>query len=214
MQSDLNSISPQDHERITTAIGNAENHTSGEIYAVVAQQSDDYFFVAGFMAALWSLVLGCGLALIAPLLNIQPGLWVLAAAQLASFLASLAVFHLFPQVRLQFVPRSIAYRRASNNAVRQFLSHGIHKTSDRCGVLIFVSLAEHYAEIIADAGINQKVDQSDWDTMVGVLIDHARQGQIADGFVNAIGQAGTLLGSHFPAKKDQKNELSDRLIEI
>ena len=118
-QSDSNLMSMQDHERITAAIVNAERNMSGEIHVVVAQQSDDYFYVAGFMAALWALVLGCLVALVSPLMGFRPDLWVLAAAQLASFASSLALFFLFPTVRLLFVPRTIAHRRASGNAVRQ-----------------------------------------------------------------------------------------------
>ena len=93
-------------------------------------------------------------------------------------------------------------RRASGNAVRQFLAHGLHTTQDRSGVLIFVSLAEHYAEVIADAGINEKVDQSQWDSMIAVLVDCARQGRVADGFVQVIEVCGTLLAEHFPELND------------
>ena len=124
------------------------------------------------------------------------------------------MFKLSPALRLWFVPRSIAYKRASNNAVRQFLAHGIHTTEDRSGLLIFVSLAEHYTEIVADAGINAHVDQTQWDSMIGTLVAHAKRGELADGFVDVIHEAGGLLEKHFPPLEGQQNELDDRLIEI
>ena len=75
-------------------------------------------------------------------------------------------------------------------------------------------MAEHYTEIVADSGINQHVDQSQWDGMIGILVAHAKKGELANGFVQVIEQAGELLAAHFPPQKGQTNELDDRLIEI
>ena len=58
--------------------------------------------------------------------------------------------------------------------MRQFCAQGLHKTENRTGVLIFASEAEHYAEIIADTGINAKVKPEVWDEAVRVLIDGSR----------------------------------------
>lgn len=209
-----NSVSAADHARITQAIRAVEKRTSGEVFAVVARQSDDYFYVAGFMAGLWALLLGCALAIGATILEMPISLLMLAIAQLASFVVFLLIFRFSATLRLWFVPRAIAYKRASNNAVRQFLAHGIHTTEDRSGLLIFVSLAEHYTEIVADAGINAHVDQSQWDSMIGTLVSHAKRGELADGFVEVIEEAGALLEKHFPPQQGQQNELDDRLIEI
>ncbi|EFL89348.1 conserved hypothetical protein [Ahrensia sp. R2A130] len=209
-----NTITQADHERITCAIRAAESTTSGEIFAVVAHASDDYFYVAGFMAGLWSLLSGALVWLGALAFGYDIGGGIIVSAQMAAFVLSLVMFQLRPQWRLLFVPRSVAYRRASANAVKQFLAHGIHTTQARSGVLLFVSLAERYAEIVADEGIDEHVDQSVWNTMVEHLIDHAAKGEVADGFIQVIGEAGAVLAPHFPPQPEGRNELDDLLVEI
>jgi putative membrane protein len=67
--------------------------------------------------------------------------------------------------------------------LEQFTSSGIGQRKDRSGILIFVSLAERYARIIADDEIATRVAQSEWQAAVNALVDHMRDGRIADGFV-------------------------------
>ena len=81
-------------------------------------------------------------------------------------------------------------------------------------MLIFVSLAERYAEVVADEGINRKVDQAVWDDLIDKIVHHARRESLAEGFIEAINQAGAVLAQHFPPTKGQSNELDDRLIEL
>ena len=75
-----------------------------------------------------------------------------------------------------FVPRRLRYRRAHDNALKQFLARNVHITTARTGVLIFVSLAERYAEVVADSGINAKVPQETWNDIVADLVAHAQPG--------------------------------------
>jgi putative membrane protein len=106
------------------------------------------------------------------------------------------------------------HRAAHDNAVRQFLARNIHLTAARTGVLIFVSLAEHYAEVIADSGIDSRVEQRVWDDVVRDLTAAARDDRLADGFVTAIEAVGRVLAEHFPLSPGDANELDDRLVEI
>lgn len=61
-------------------------------------------------------------------------------------------------IRYRLIPRQTRREHARQEALRQFAAHGLQHTELRTGVLIFVSLAERYAEVIADARINQKVE--------------------------------------------------------
>ena len=135
-------------------------------------------------------------------------------AQLIAIACALLVLGFFPALRIHLVPLRQRYRHAHDNATKQFLSRNIHLTSARTGVLLFVSLAERYAEVVADAGINGRVPQETWDGVVAGLIAHARRGAVADGFVEAIGTVGALLAEHFPVTAGDLNELDDHVVEI
>ncbi|KAB2665776.1 TPM domain-containing protein [Brucella tritici] len=207
-------IGAEDHARIAEAIRKAETETSGEIYAVLARSSDDYFFAAGFVATCGILIASVIAAFLAHWYWFDIRLPMFGLAVLAAFLTAMLVLWFFPAIRMMLVPRRIRYKRAHLNALQQFLARNVHITEHRTGILLFVSMAEHYAEVIADAGIHARVEQDEWNAIVATLIHHASRAQVAEGFVLAIGQAGLLLEKHFPAGADNINELDDHLIEL
>ncbi|MEJ5083443.1 MULTISPECIES: TPM domain-containing protein [unclassified Ochrobactrum] len=212
--SDKNLISEQDHERIAVAIRAAEANTSGEIYAVLARTSDDYFFAAGFVATCGILLASVIMAFLAHWYWFDISLPMFGLAILAAFATAMALLWFVPTVRMLLVPRRIRYKRAHLNALQQFLARNVHITEHRTGILLFVSMAEHYAEVIADAGIHARVEQDEWNSIVATLTHHASRSEVAEGFVLAIGQAGDLLEKNFPAGAHNVNELDDHLIEL
>lgn len=203
-----------DHARIAAAIRAAEKETSGEIYCVVARASDGYFVASALFVTLGI----CAASLISAL--VLERLWITVAlshfmiVQILAIAAALAVLKLFPRLRLLFVPLSHRYRKAHENALRQFLARNVHITARRTGVLIFVSLAERYAEVVADSGISALTPKETWDGVVVDLIDHARRDRLADGFTGAVKTVGDLLAQHFPVETGDRNELDDHLVEI
>ncbi|EFM59709.1 Hypothetical protein BIBO2_1385 [Brucella sp. BO2] len=207
-------IGADDHARIAEAIRKAEAETSGEIYAVLARSSDDYFFAAGFVATCGILIASVFVAFLAHWYWFDIRLPIFGLAVLAAFVSAMVLLWFVPSIRMLLVPRRIRYKRAHLNALQQFLARNVHITEQRTGILLFVSMAEHYAEVIADAGINARVEQEEWNAIVSTLIHHASRAAVGEGFVEAIGQAGKLLSHHFPAGDDDVNELDDHLIEL
>ncbi|EFM56743.1 TPM domain-containing protein [Brucella inopinata] len=207
-------IGADDHARIAEAIRKAEAETSGEIYAVLARSSDDYFFAAGFVATCGILIASVLAAFLAHWYWFDIRLPIFGLAVLAAFVSAMVLLWFVPSIRMLLVPRRIRYKRAHLNALQQFLARNVHITEKRTGILLFVSMAEHYAEVIADAGINVRVEQEEWNAIVSTLIHHASRAAVGEGFVEAIGQAGKLLSHHFPAGDDDVNELDDHLIEL
>ncbi len=201
-------ISASDKARISAAIRAAEARTAGEIFCVIARQSDDYRHVP--------LVWAAAVALFAPL----PTMWLtrldaptVYLVQLASFLF-MAIVLSRPALRLHIVPRRASQERAHAEAMRQFFAQGLDRTAQRTGVLIFASVAERYAEIVADTAIHQQVDSKVWDCAVDALVSAIKAGRPADGFVAAIEQCGAVLALHFPPGALERDELPNRLVEI
>ncbi len=207
-------LSDADHGRISDAIRKAEAGTSGEIVCVLARRSDDYFFPAAFVLTVGAMIasLAVGLWIDQTWHTLQ--FWQFVAIQIAAGAALLALIWLRPGLRIHFVPRRLRYIRAHRAAVAQFLATNIHATQGRTGVLIFVSLAERYAEVIADRAIDARVPQERWNAIVAHLVAHAAKGEIVAGFEHAIAETGALLAEGFPRGADDANELEDRLVEL
>lgn len=201
-------LSPEDQRRIGAAIHSAEAGTSGEIVCVLSHAASDYAEIP----LLWSLALA--LALPWPMMEFTH--WSVQHIYLVQLAVFLVVgFTLtWQRLRLILVPRRIRQARAHAAALEQFQLRSVSHTAARTGILIFVSLAERYARIIADSGIAAKIPQSEWQHVVDGLIEQARAGRIADGFVSAIAACGAHLATHFPAEPEQKNQLPDRIYFI
>jgi putative membrane protein len=201
-------ISQADKERIAAAIRAAEENTSGEIFCVIARHASDYRLVPLAWAA------AIALALPAPLIYFT--LWpasVIYLVQLAVFIAAALALSL-PAIRFHIVPRRTQHERAHVQAMQQFFAHGLHRTENRTGVLIYAAVAERYAEIVADAGIDSKVTPQVWAAAIAALIEAIKQGRAGDGFVAAIEQCGRVLAEHFPPGALKRDELPNRLVEI
>ena len=199
------SISEVDRERISHAVRTAEDKTSGEIVCVLAQSSTGYTALPVALAAIASLALPWLLVALTSMT-----VYRILSLQVATFLG-LSVFFCLPRVRVALLPRKARRRLAYRFAMEQFTTRGIEHKKDRCGILIFVSLAERYARIIADDGISARVPQSSWQAAVDALVEHARQDRVADGFVAAIRMCGNELARHFPRTEPKGKELPDRI---
>jgi putative membrane protein len=201
-------ISQADKARIADAIRAAEAKTSGEIFCVIARHSSDYRLVPLAWAA--------ALALVVPAPLIYLTLWpasLIYLIQLVTFIAVALALSL-PSIRFHIVPRRTQHERAHVEAMRQFFAQGLHHTENRTGVLIFASIAERYAEIVADAGIDAKVTSDVWDQAIAALIAGIRAGRPGDGFVAAIERCGAVLALHFPPGALNRDELPNKLVEI
>jgi putative membrane protein len=196
-----------DHEAVSAAIREAEQRTCGQIVCVLSHSSSAYAHIP----ILWSSML----ALFTPWPLIYFTQWSVQRiflVQLVIFIIASLALSWMP-LRLMLVPRAVQRARAHRAALEQFVVRGISRTHNRTSILIFVSLAERYARIIADEGIAHKVSGLEWQAAIDALTPHMRDGRIAQGFIGAIERCGAVLAAHAPPD-DSVKELPDRLFVI
>ncbi|MBI1407707.1 MAG: TPM domain-containing protein [Caulobacter sp.] len=220
-----------DQDLIAAAVARAETTTAGEIYCVLAPRASDYREVP----LAWAAGLSLGLPILALLGGFRPealvglfGGWSIghAAAQGQTIFNALAVYIALqagiflatvllvsiPPVRHWMTPSGLKAARVRQAALDQFLSHGLQLTRERTGVLIFASLAERRAEVIADEGVYAAAPKAVWAEVVALLTAGLRRGDVAGGYVAAIERSRQILAEHVPPRADNPNELSDRIV--
>ena len=215
-------FSRDDLERIRTAAGEAEKNTAGEIASAVINESSDYAYYellfAIIVSALWFTAVMFFHSGIEAWLDRM--FWSGAGWHVTGFygLSTLLIGGLsylaanIPGFDRLIVPRAVIARRVRRRAQVHFMESGVYDTRDRTGILIFISLRERRVELIADSGINEKVDSGTWDSVVGELTGSIKNNVPAEGLIRAITECGKILAKHFPIKPDDTNELPDGLV--
>ncbi|MCW9029994.1 MAG: TPM domain-containing protein [Gammaproteobacteria bacterium] len=196
-------------QKISDAIKEAESKSDGEIVTVIAQQSDTYIY----LPLLWASVIALSVPMLITLLSLTELTAYNYSIQLITFILLSLLFRFRP-IQMRLIPKRVKNQRCHRMAMEQFFLNNIHHTDKRTGILIFVSVAEHYVEIIADKGINDVVEEDTWSDVVNNFIIKVKADQIADGFIEAITTCGNELVTHFPAGGKDINELPNHLIEI
>ncbi len=220
-------LSQSDHELVTAAVTAAEAGTDGEIVTVVARHSDAYHDVALH----WTVL---AMLLVLALLAAWPGLalaiharvgdpWTPAEPRelftVALVLAALAflLFRLlfaWRPLRLAVTPPKTKARRVRRRALELFRTAAEKRTRAATGVLLYLSLEEHRAELIADESIHSKVAPEIWGEAMADLVEEVKAGRPGAGMAKAVERIGAVLCEHFPRSPGDRNELPDRLIEL
>ena len=184
-----------------------ESRTDAEIVMVLAKRSDNYGYAPTLIAACTSMLI--------PLASLFWPFWLsLSEVVFIQFVAffGLAILLRIPTLIRLVVPRRTKFFRASNMAMRQFLTQQVHTTKNNLGLLIFVSELEHYIEIITDHGL-RKIENTAWEIAIQNAVPLLQKGKIEESFKSIIDLVGSELVEHFP-KTANKAQLSNRLIEI
>ncbi|WP_235091212.1 TPM domain-containing protein [Sphingomonas lutea] len=221
-------MSEVDHQKVSKAIAAAEAQSDGEIIAVTTDLSDAYHDVALHWAVLVMIATLAIFAAAPSVLHFWFGIFfggwrpdpslaelltLLLFAAVIKFTAVLLILKYVP-LRLALTPGATKTRRVRRRAISIFKAGAERRTVGRTGVLIYLSMGEHRAEIVADEAITHVTTPETWGEAMAALLVEVKAGRIADGMVAAIEQVGVVLAEHFPRSSTDTNEIPDKLIEL
>jgi uncharacterized membrane protein len=202
-------LTPAERARVLTAIADAEQRSEAEFAVAVAGSADRYPEIRLLAPAL--------LAVLAPPLLLASGLtadpFLLAIVPSALFIL-LSALLLPDAVAVRLAPERWRRDRARRLARTLFMDLGLTTPRDRAGVLLFIARAEREVEILAGAGVAERIDSDAWQRVVAQFVRAARSGPLAGALTQAIEAATALLSNAFPADSRNPDEVPNRLIEL
>lgn len=226
-------LNQEQHKIVSDAVSKAELQTSGEILTVLADRSDGYTDVALVWAVTLSFTVMSLFALfpqpfmdlwdtlvIGPILGGWAHEWT--TGELASMTIGLGLVtfaltwavQLWQPLKFALIPSPVKTTRAHEAAIKHFKVGAERRTHGRTGVLLYLSMQEHRAEIIADEPIAAKVNAEVWGQAMADMLEHIKRGEVAEGLAAGARDVAEVLSEHFPRTEDDQNELPDRLIEV
>ena len=207
-------FSKEEKEQISEAVASLEKESSGELVLYYAKSSDTY------LEAIWKLtsMVGVLFASIAILLSynwLLPNYYtpiVISIIILLSMVATFIIGRFIPLIRIAITNTSIVEHRVLTKARDMFLQEQVFNTVDRTGILIYISALERKVVVIGDSGINQKINQSNWEDVVKLVIKGIKSKQMTKGIIEAVNACKKLLlDNEFTRKPNDTNELHDAI---
>ncbi|HZX75005.1 MAG TPA: hypothetical protein VFE57_11320 [Cyclobacteriaceae bacterium] len=207
-------FTPQDLERIKAAVKGAESKISGEVVPVFVEKSG-YYSIANYRGAMMAAALTFLVVIVLdryfPSVAVYDPMLIFTLVLIGGLVGALMAHYILPLKRW-LLSQSHLDQSTKKRAENAFLEEEVFNTSQRTGIMIFVSFFEREVIVMADKGISKVVDQKEWDKMVWGIIESIRKGKIVDGLEVAIKQCGDLLlEKGFVISPDDINELSDDL---
>jgi len=161
---------------VSSAVAAAEANTSGEIVPVLADRSDGYTDVA----LLWAVAIAFTamaaitafpafyMGIVDRILGNWSHIWtpgelltLVTGVGLLKFLGMWAI-QAWQPLKFALIPKPVKVARVRDAAIRHFKVGADRRTHGRTGVLLYLSMREHRAEIVADEAIDSKVDAEVW----------------------------------------------------
>lgn len=204
----LDVLGEAEREQLAAEIAAAEERTAGEIVVVVLERSDRHpgaEWMAGGLTLLFGSVLLAGW-----LPWEQPTLFFFC--QLGLGAVGFFAARLVPGFKRAFVSEARADEMAREQALQEFYAHGLHRTQDGTGVLLFVSLLERRVIVLGDEGIDAKLNASHWEATDTAVLEGICSGSLKDGLAAGIQRTADVLAEHFPRQDGDRDEVPNHVI--
>lgn len=207
-------LSDADREKVAAAVRTAESKTAGEIVPMVVSAS--YHYPAAVLKGSAALALPPALLLTTPvggLFWLAPGnMWVFLTLFAAWFAAWHMIINRVAWLKRWFISQTEIEEEVAEAAHTHFYREQLHKTRDKTGILIFISVLEHKVWVLADEAISRRVPQSDWDAVVQTIVTGIKQGRQAEAICEAVARVGRMIETHFPVRPDDVDELQSLIV--
>jgi putative membrane protein len=198
----------EEKRKIRQAVEAAEKNTSGEIVVALVDESDAYREAE----LLGGLLLSALISLIVAIVLRHSTIWFFIPVTVILFFPCLYLLKAYPHVKLALTGRKRVEQAVAEEAVYTFFKRGVHKTAEETGILIFISLLERKVWILADRGIDSKIEPKFWKSLANELTQGIRDNQPFEALNGVIEKCAAELGRHFPGGSDKKNQLCDEII--
>ena len=202
-------LNEKEKEQITEEIEELEKFSSAELVAVIAKKSSDYKYPSLMISIFCVFFISFILFFFKELSVLE-----LLEYQLLIFSGFFLLFENFKNLILKILPKSYKHQKASSYAKEQFKNLGLNRTKSKQAIMFFVSLDERFVEIITDEEISKKIPNEFWQQVINEFTYDVRKEDFLNGYLKALKTSKAILIQHFPATANNKNELSNEVIEL
>ncbi|WP_419786061.1 TPM domain-containing protein [Pseudodesulfovibrio sp.] len=202
-------LTRNEQDRLIKCVQDVESRTSGEIVPVIASTSYDYPRAAHLAGLIIGIVGALGLSLLLG----RDDMWVFLALFLPFYILISRLFMMYPRLRRPFITKAEMRDEVEEAAITSFHANGLHRTRDMTGIIIYVSVYERMVQVLADKGINDKVNPEVWQEVVEMVTAGIQSGSPGRALCKGVERCGELITRHFPIKPDDTDELPNLIIE-
>ena len=211
-------LSEDERKRIIQSVKEVEKITSGEIVPMVVSSSYHYPMSNMIGALAVGLVIATVITIVISIQKMWGGftifdLWVFPAVFGIAFLIFHEIIKRMPFLKRLFISDSEIKEEVEEAALTSFYRNGLNNTRDQTGILLFISVFERRAWVLADKGINDRVETAVWQEIVAMIVKGIKERRQGEVICAAVKRCGELLKDNFPIKPDDTDELRNLIVE-